>query len=516
MHDPDLNDSESHRIILNFADPYSLTIGGILEGIGLFTNGFVEGETVHQRSYVFRVFSKDPGDLIIHAMLRHPLAKDRFSQEEAYSPLFILFSAWYLAGANVSIIGPWKESFPGGGSLCHTFPCSPQLRPLFQDKLPESSVTEYPSFETLTEIYDALPHHADWNLLRKEGSFQRAFSAVERNQHSANDFRLKHRSGLIVDLVVRKSRVECHVLKSLQPELGIDAYHLRCEREAEVVRTWWDAWIGHCPSMCVQPPRLLILPDEIAILSNSPSICRYQIQDRESLDDMGNVDFGSGVHPRRSVETWLSVASRFGESGLVDLAIACCLQAIATATEMVKKRSGLDLAPRLGMSTRDELDAAETEYLRWLELKESQNKPNCSHDRWDAKVRVRGVHELLNFVGSQWSAALEDVVQAIQAEHYDSEDYHRSIGRIRDFFWNVNGKLGSLRYKRLLGSQLMSARVPKDALKALGFSFNEEVIPLSYDFEDLFTLTLGNWEFWGSVHQRMLICVQDPCRAYAL
>ncbi|MFO0923569.1 MAG: hypothetical protein U0905_13895 [Pirellulales bacterium] len=93
------------------------------------------------------------------------------------------------------------------------------------------------------------------------------------------------------------------------------------------------------------------------------------------------------------------------------------------------------------------------------------------------------MHELLNFVGSQWSAALEDVVQAIQAEGIMTPKI--TIGvlvEIRDFLecqWKAGLATVQASFCR---SQLMSARVPKDALKALGFSFNEEVIPLDCRF----------------------------------
>jgi hypothetical protein len=260
----------------------------------------------------------------------------------------------------------------------------------------------------------------------------------------------------------------------------------------------------------------MILPDEVAILTISGSIWRYQLQNTSSLDRPLDIDFGVGVHPTRPVDLWLQLANQFGEAGFTEVAIACCKQAIASATAMNSNSPELGLKPPIGMSPRQQLDEAKTEYLRWLDYKDSLERAPASHDRWSDQVNCRSVHELIHRIGSQWGPALEEVIEAINNEHADSHDYHRKIGRISEFLWTIEGEIGKLKYRRLFGRQLMDAKVPGKAMSMLGYQFREEVIPSFVDFREIFTLTLGEAEFWGSVERRILVYCSEPSLVYLL
>lgn len=199
---------------------------------------------------------------------------------------------------------------------------------------------------------------------------------------------------------------------------------------------------------------------------------------------------------------------------MVDVAIACCEQAIATAKALRANAPGMAVPLPLGTSIRQLLEDAETEYVRWLDFKESLDKPPRSHDRWNDKVKFRGRHELSKYVGERWQSAIDDLIEAIDNEHFDSQDYHHQIRSIRSFSWYVNGEPGSLRYLRLFGSELMYARVPKASMAALGYNFREDIIPSHLEFEEVFTLTLGAAKFWGNVEKRVLISCAEPSDAF--
>jgi hypothetical protein len=53
-------------------------------------------------------------------------------------------------------------------------------------------------------------------------------------------------------------------------------------------------------------------------------------------------------------------------------------------------------------------------------------------------------------------------------------------------------------------------------MSMLGYNFREDVIPVQLDFDEIFTLTLGNAEFWGSVERRVLVSCSNPSLAYSL
>ncbi len=44
-------------------------------------------------------------------------------------------------------------------------------------------------------------------------------------------------------------------------------------------------------------------------------------------------------------------------------------------------------------------------------------------------------------MGNQWGPALEELLEAIDQEHYDSHDYKRRIGRIREYYWDAMAML---------------------------------------------------------------------------
>ncbi len=503
-----------HSITLHFADSHASTLDGLIEATGIFVSAFVEGDELHHRTYVLSIECVAPKEFVIRARLRHPLEDSRLAHDQAYAPLYLLFVAWFLAGANVRIEGPWQDSFPGRGTLVHQTIIPLQLRPVFQDTLPSSGRTVYPLLEALAEIHSTTSHGGKWNEVKENPAFQICFPEVTPNQKAPSNIRLRHRSGLYVDLIVKHGVITSHILECVQDEY--DTRFITCERQVSVVRTWWDAWIGHCPTTALTPKHLLILPDEVALLGSSGSIWRYRLQNATTIERLQEVNFGDGVSPSRSVESWLESAQRFGEAGMLDIAIACCEQALASATAMIANAPGLAIKLPIGVSARQQLNDAEIEYLRWLDYKESLNRSSSTHDRWGDKVTCSGVHELTRRVGSQWEPALEELVEAINQEHYDSHDYRRPIGRVREFFWNVNGEIGTLKYCRLFARQLMDAKVPKKSVALLGYEFRDDAIPSYVEFSDLFTLTLGKATFWGSVEKRVAVSCCEPNHAYFL
>ncbi len=191
------------------------------------------------------------------------------------------------------------------------------------------------------------------------------------------------------------------------------------------------------PVTAITPKHLMILPDEVAVLAGFNSICRYRLDDMQSVRKPLEVEFGAGVHPTRAIESWLSDAKRFGEANLFNIALKCCQQAIASANALLQSAPGIAIRLPLGVTARQQLENAEVEYLRWTVAQESLTQPQISHERWNDRVNFRGVSELTARLGSQWEEPLADLVEAINNEHYSSEDHHHQIGRIRDFFWKV-------------------------------------------------------------------------------
>lgn len=506
--------NSNHTLELHFADSHAITLNGVIEATGLFLNAFVEGSSLHERSYVLVIECLSPNDFVIRAKLRHALEDNRLAHERAYAPLYLLFVAWFLAGADVKIEGPWGDSFPGRGILAHQTIIPLQLRPVFQEGLPSSERTVYPSLEALAEIHRTICRCAKWKEVKEQVAFKNCFPEVTPNLKAPNNIKLRHSSGLQVDLILDQGVIASHIMECVQDEF--DTRFITCQRQVSVVRTWWDAWIGHCPTDDLAPKHLMILPDEVAILSTSGSIWRYRLQNALTLERLQEVDFGEGVEPTRSIESWVQFANRFGEAGLVEIAIACSEQAIASANAVIANVPGLAIKLPIGVSPRQQLSDAETEYLRWLDYKESLNRPTTQHDRWNDEVTVRGVHKLINLVGSQWEPALEELVEAINLEHFDAHDYHRPIGRVREFFWNVDGEFGTLKYRRLFGRDLTDARVPKKSVSKLGYEFSQGVIPSHVEFSDIFTLTLGKAALWGSVEKRVLVSCSEPNHAYLL
>lgn len=506
--------TSDHVIKLHIADGRANTLGGVIEATALLVNAFVEGDVLQNRTYQISIEYVSPSDFVIRAKLRHPLEDSKIAQERAYAPLYLLFVAWFQAGANVTIKGPWEDSFPGRGALVHQTIIPLQLRLVFQDGLPISEKTVYPSLETLAEIHSTIGHCAKWQQVKENPAFKDCFPEVSPNLKAPDNIRLRHRSGLHVDLILNQGEIASHIIERIQDEY--DPRVITCMRQVSVVRTWWDAWIGHCPTTALAPKHLSILPDEVAMLSISGSIWRYRLQNVTTLERLLDVDFGDGVAPARSIESWLELANRFGEAGLVEIAITCCEQAIKSATAMVTNAPGLAIQLPIGVSPRQQLNDAETEYLRWLDYKESLNKIALPHDRWGDQVTCSDVRELTVRVGGQWESALEALVEAINQEHYDSHDYHKPIGRVREFFWNGNGEIGTLRYCRLFGRELMDAKVPKTSMSLLGYEFREELIPSYVEFSDIFTLRLGKATFWGSVEKRVLVSSSEPSQAFRL
>jgi hypothetical protein len=507
---------DDHLISLQWQERDLISIGAVIEATGLFLNAFVENHGLHDRTYEYSFESDSPQTCLIRAHLRHPLTSSRLEQNQAFAPLYVLSAAWFLAGANVTIEGPWKDSFPSQGCLHHEAAIPLKLQPLFQDELSAAERSSYPTFQSLAEIHESLSPFADWKEVKQSTQFQERFPQAIPDPRSGNNIRLLHRNGPIVDLIVKQGKIYSHILQNAQEDIRIGLGRMGCDRQVQCVRTWWDAWIGHCPTTGLAPNKLLVLPDEVALLSVSNAIHRYRLQAAETLKRPLQVDFGPGVHPTRSIDSWLGSAKRFGESKWVDVAIACSEQALETANAMNSNMPGLSIPMELGKSKRDLLNDAEKEYLRWLDYRESLEKSFVPHERWKDAVTTRGVQQLFKQIGDHWQPAIDELIEAINTEHFESEDYRRQIGKIRSFFWTHSGEYGSLRYDRVFGRSLMDAEVPKAAMKALGYEFREEFIPGYLEFEDIFTMNLGKANFWGSVSKRVLVSCENPTIVYRL
>jgi predicted outer membrane repeat protein len=146
--------NSDHLITLQFTENHATRLGSAIEATGLFVNAFVEGHVLCDRTYVLSIECVSPEVFVIRAKLRHPLEDSRIAHDQAYAPLYLLFVAWFLAGANVKVEGPWADSFPGRGGIVHQSVIPLQLRPLFQDGLPISERTVYPS--PITTVSPAL------------------------------------------------------------------------------------------------------------------------------------------------------------------------------------------------------------------------------------------------------------------------------------------------------------------------------------------------------------------------
>jgi hypothetical protein len=233
--------SDDHQIKLHFADSQPCSLGGVLEATGLFLSAFVEGDVVHDGTYEYSIECVAPQDFVIRAKLIHPLEERKIALDRLYARLYIVFTAWFLAGASVRIEGPWEGSFPGRGSLDREANAPLLLRPLFQDEMQISKRTVYPSLETLSEIHCNLKHYADWGQLQENPAFQKCFTIVSPPSGDNDNIRLTHGSRLHVDLVLTKGLITYHILECVQEE--IDLSYIGCEQEARYARTWWDAWI---------------------------------------------------------------------------------------------------------------------------------------------------------------------------------------------------------------------------------------------------------------------------------
>ncbi len=47
--------NSEHLIKLQFAESHATSLGGVIEATGLFVNAFVEGNVLHDRSYVLSI-----------------------------------------------------------------------------------------------------------------------------------------------------------------------------------------------------------------------------------------------------------------------------------------------------------------------------------------------------------------------------------------------------------------------------------------------------------------------------
>ncbi len=503
-----------HNIDLRIIDDGTDRLAAIIEATCLFVDGFVEGESVHDRTFIYNFERHSLTDYRILVKSRYPIPDARFDHDAAFGHLYLIFVGWYLAGADVEVQGCWKIAFPGKGCLKHKEQTELALRGMFEDELPKEMRTKFPDPETLSKVFRALPHRGSWNEVQREEKFQESFLEYTVHPKSSNDICLQHRSGWKIDLILKNGQIHAHRFQSVQPEVASEAGRVRCDREISNARTWWDAWIGLCGTKDVSPKRLLKLPGEIAIFAHS--IHRYRIADIDSLANPQVVDFGPGFNPRWDVDYWLGLSDRFGNEGYVDIAIACSQQALATANAIKVKSPGAQLALPIGRTVGDLVDAAEVEYLRWLDRKESLEKHPVPHSRWEEKIKSYNLKKLRALVGEVWHVAIDDLVAAISQEHADSEDYHRKIGHIRECSWNVGGEFGKLRYSRLFGSDLMDSKLPRSALAALGYKISGDVIASHLEFEDIFTLTLGNERFWGTVTSRALVDCARPEDVYRL
>ncbi len=334
-----------HSIRIEIEDPQQLDRGGVVEATGLFLNSFVEGYSVHHPSYIYRVERENSRSYLLNAHLRHTIVKDRLELERAFASLYLIFAGWTLAGASVEAYGPWRDSLPSGGTWKPAK--SKKLRPRmpFQDEVPTAKQVNFPTFKTLSEIHENLPHEASWDELESNPQWQACFPQTSPHPESINEIRLQHRHGCQVDLVLNNGQVSSHILGYNQLAIDCSFNRLTCERQCSLARTWWDAWVGLCPMKSLNPALLLQMPHEVAILSGSGAICRFQIQDKSTLERPLEVNFGKGFHPDRSVEYWLKLAARYGEANYVDIAIACCEQALATANAVIDQTGGFTMRP---------------------------------------------------------------------------------------------------------------------------------------------------------------------------
>ncbi len=469
-------DPYAHKITLNFPNDSTISRAGVISATALFINAFVEGDVVQDRDFEVTFDDFVDGTCVIHANLRHPTSANNISREQAYASLYLMVAGWFRSGANVRIDGPWKDSFPSRGALKHADSPPLKLQPLFEDERDGDKRSTYPTLDTLAEIFNTLPHGSNWKEITVTSQFANCFPQTQVDYRAPNNLRLHHRTGLSVDVVLKQGRIHVHIVCLPQQDANAHLKWLTCDTDASYARTWWDAWIGHCPVTAITPKHLMILPDEVAVLAGFNSICRYRLDDMQSVRKPLEVEFGTGVHPTRAIKSWLSDAKRFGEANLFNIALKCCQQAIASANALLQSAPGIAIRLPLGVTARQQLENAEVEYLRWTVAQESLTQPQISHERWNDRVNFRGVSELTARLGSQWEGPLADLVEAINNEHYSSEDHHHQIGRIRDFFWKVPGDFATLKYLRLFGSDLMAAKVPQKALCALGYEFKQAVI----------------------------------------
>ncbi len=510
--------SLDHSITVEFNDQSLIDLGSIIETTGLYLHSSVECNLVQHTCYIFNVAQTAPGRYVIQARAPHPQSEgsyDKFAIDHAFAVLYLLAYGWAASGANVTIEGPWQDFLPCRGRLSFERTEIARPHPLFQDGLPPASRATYPSFETLSEIYATLPFDAQWSEVKGSLMFIELFQESSPKAKSPNQVRLKHHTGLQVDLLLRSGRIHSHQLEHIQLEVQPEYASFGCARHVANARTWWDACIDHCPSQGIELVRFSILPSEIAILSVE-KIYRYHLDDDSTLERPECIDFGPGFHRTRSIDSWLGSARIFGEAKRTKEAIACCEQAIATAKAIQSGLSNISISLPPGTSAQQLLDDAEIEFLRWQEFSEALRNPVRAHDRWNDKVKSGGIHELSKCVGECWQTAIDDLVEAINYAHYDSEDYHHKVQSIRCFTWLMKGDPGSLRYERLFGSDLMRAKVPKASLAAMGYNFSTEVIPSHLEFEDIFTLTLGRFKFWGSTEHRVLISCAEPNHIYRI
>lgn len=467
------------------------------EALALYVDGFVEGERVSARDFLF-----DATAFGVTASLRHPASEN--PPHKVIAALYNVIAGFHKSGADIQIDGPLASLLPGGGRVGHSDGTRPAfaVRQIFEAQRPDAERTPPIEPEVLAEIHAALPVGADIAGRIDTPAFRAVFPTARKEPNSERTWLLTHRCGVDVAVLTADARCESHCFVARRP-LSVGCLFGFPEPTAARVRTWGDAWIGHSwGGRRVAPEGLEILPSEVAIV-HDVSVYRYEIADRATLDDLAVITFGKGTSPF-AASVWLGMAEQCGEAGHYDLAARCCDQAVGCAEDPQTTRRASEEAAH---------------WRDWLAWSSSAAGAPSVADASTASLitpsPVRPVAELIARVGPECRDKLAAVVRAMRGEREDAHDYRRRVGVIDQIAETGHGAARfSLAYRRLTGRDIIASGVPADVLRHLGAGASPMPPPMRFD--EIFTLRAGDALIWGSVETGCLVLLGKPAVAFSI
>jgi len=470
-------------------------VGACVETLGLFVAGFIEGNQIAASDFIFEIAEYADEKARFVARLRHPASEN--PSYKAIGALYSLMAGFHKAGADVEIEGPLSDLLPGKGRLAHA-PADTRsafrVCQIFEDQLHGTERTKPIEPEALEQIYMALDGAPRIGGLIDEPDFRAIFPAVSKDPRSDTTWLLRHSSDIEVAALETDGVVTSHcILGHRSLPLGrMFAFPVPIITS---VRTWGEAWIGHCwGGRRARPEGLEMLPDEVAII-HDVSVYRYRIADRATLGDLSKITFGTGPSPF-SARVWLGMAEQCAEAGNYELAARCCDEA-ALCGEDAKTTA-----------------FATGEAVHWRDRRQWIDAQPRSPSKPVTKTAALPIADLIQRLGPNCADQLTEVIRDMRFEREDAHDHRRRVNCIPAWPETGHGNSRfSLSYDGLTGRDLIAATIPPQILLHLGVS---DPIPPPARFPRIFTLRCGDAVIWGAVETGCLILLGNRPLAYSI